>query len=157
MTNKYLLNFLMQCLLESISIVDILCSLSRSLIHVVLPVMRKLYTRFALAPVVNARLLLPLVKFFINHGKAVSVYCGTISKVILLSHDIPLQVILRCTIQRRPLVCSLGKSCQPSSTSESHNINYDHIVNFLNPSPHHPTPTPSPPPIHIPLKLQPGV
>lgn len=30
--------------------------------------MRKLYDRFAQAPIVNARLLLPLVKFFINHG-----------------------------------------------------------------------------------------
>lgn len=65
-----LIIFPLQCLLESISIVDILCSLSRSLIHVVLPVMRKLYSRFAQAPVVNARLLLPLVKFFINHGRS---------------------------------------------------------------------------------------
>ena len=63
---------------------DILCSLSRSLVHVVLPVMRKLYSRFAQAPIVNARLLLPLVKFFINHGMydIHVLLCSVLSRIV---------------------------------------------------------------------------
>lgn len=101
MTNHSLsLLFFWQCLLESISVVDILCSVSRSLVHAVLPVMRKLYTRFAQAPVVNARLLLPLVKFFINHGNFVAtpthhaylLSCGTVGDSEMYDSETPISL-----------------------------------------------------------------
>ncbi|XP_064407104.1 AP-5 complex subunit zeta-1-like [Halichondria panicea] len=58
------------CLYECIALLDILCSLSRSLINGVFPTIRRVYSRCTLNPIPNARLLLALVKFFLNHGES---------------------------------------------------------------------------------------
>jgi len=65
------------CLYESILTLDILCSVSRSLTHGVFPTMRKLYSRFAQEPLAHGRLLLALVKFFVNHGESEMYDCET--------------------------------------------------------------------------------
>jgi AP-5 complex subunit zeta-1 len=58
------------CLYECISLLDILCSLSGSLIHGVFPIMRKLFSRYSSDPPSHGRLLLSLVRFFLHHGQS---------------------------------------------------------------------------------------
>lgn len=60
----------LQCLYESISLLDILCSLSGSLIHGVFHTMRKLFTHYSNDPPSHGRLLLALVRFFLHHGQS---------------------------------------------------------------------------------------
>ena len=80
------LTLLLQCLYECISILDILCSLSSSLLHGVFPTMRKLFTRYSSDPPLHGRLLLALVRFFLHHGQsemydietAIRVYFGQV-------------------------------------------------------------------------------
>ena len=72
-----------QCLYESISLLDILCSVSRSLINGVFPTIRRVYARCTQNPFPNARLLLALVKFFLNHGVCMCV-CACVCACVCL-------------------------------------------------------------------------
>lgn len=60
------------CLCECVSVLDLLCTLSTSLVHTVFPKVRILHSRVTQDPVSNARLLLVLLKFFVNHGESES-------------------------------------------------------------------------------------